>query len=52
MRESVIIPSAPVCEISQVNDNGLPKKREKKVKLISFYFEHNCFFLPLKKRHI
>jgi len=32
MRESVIIPSAPVCEISQVNDNGLPKKkREKKV---------------------
>ena len=30
MRESVIIPSAPVCEISQVNDNGLPKKKERR----------------------
>lgn len=29
MRESVIIPSAPVCEISQVNDNGLEEKRRK-----------------------
>ena len=38
MRESVIIPSAPVCEISQVNDNGLQKKRREE----SIIDNHKC----------